>query len=761
VPQPSSSYKPPPLVAQQTYVVDATGIAAIPVGATRTSSLTAAANAAVAGDTILIHGLVDPLTGQILGYSEQAWYPYQQTNGAESFPILLKAGVTVKPANSTQVYVWSTVAAPALIELLPPTVAPSLTKIESLTLIGGLIGVKVRQTTGSASQTLLKNLVLDRQQIGAVFAAEGTVVGASVRECVIADFTITTPMTAPQYQAQSVGLKFEARDGGSPAGNLQAEIIELTTIGAFANMAPLTWNTTIDLERDHGIQAATRLIEVDVHGNIREHPSAPTSFVTSDISDVDLVIQGGVLDGKETSSSGWDVALYTSASTLMTTGDWDYYAGYRVALIGTEVRNCRLAGILGSTTVSTRGRIETTAQTLIHDIGSSSSHSAGDYRHSGVHLFGIEGYLAFIGKNSSSRDNTGNGIWAHHYAEIQGIPYFLPQGVFMGLFRFESHLNDGNGVEFRVGDLDSTGIVGGTAHYVVDESIGTHRNLSDDGEPFQVNVGVSGTADLEFGQGQMDRCAISNNGEGGIYVRSHGTHSDTFPDRASATINCRLSNSFVWNNPRGAGSTNDGGLFVQLEQALGGEPDDLRGLCLLPVTHCTFANNGGSASWNVEFEDGSDSSANAFYGRYAWSQLQDPYMATALYDSIFFRDIPSYFLNDFGTNLEFDIGDHDAFPGGLVASWIVGVAGVRAKSFIWFGDSVSNNSTPTPFVGFNPTSLSPSWMFLNSAAINIGLFRDNTAIYLPYNASETNKDYSGDARPSIVSGLRDKGGEDL
>lgn len=376
-----------------------------------------------------------------------------------------------------------------------------------------------------------------------------------------------------------------------------------------------------------------------------------------------------------------------------------------------------------------------------------------------MHLFAIEGYLSFLGLNSSTHSNTGNGVWAHHLSEILATPYFLPQGVFVGLFRFDSNSNAGNGIEFRVGDLDSTGIAGGTAHYTQDP---IRRHLSDDGEAFQVNVGINGTADLEFGQGQIDRCTISNNGEGGIFALSYGTHDDNAPDQPSATLSCRLSNSFVWNNPRAAGSTNDGGLFVQLEPALGGSSNDLRGLCLVPVTHCTFANNGGTSSWNVEFEDGSDASACAYFGRYEWSRLHDPNMATALNDSIFFRDIPSYAMADFGPNFELDaIGKYDQVPGGQVQIWEIGVAGIRANSSTWLGDTKSNQSTPAPFVNFTPTALSPVGMFLNLSAGNIGLFRNNSATYLPYNASETNKDYSGDTRPSIVSGLRDKGGEEL
>ena len=751
-------------MAQQTYLVDATGVAPLPGGATRTSSLTAAANAAIAGDTILVQGLVDLATGQILGYSEQAWYPYQQTWGAETFPILLKAGVTLKPADSTPVYVWSITSPTSLIELQAPTSSPvALTRIEGLTLIGGIVGVQARQTTGTASQTLLKSLVLNRNAIGAEFAAESTNVGASVRECVISDFSITTPMTPPQDQGQSIGLKFEARDGGpsSQAGNLQAEVVELTTSGAFANMAPLAWNTTNDLERDHGIQTGTRLIEVHVHGSIREHPSAPTSFTPVDISDVQLTVQGGDLDGRETSTTGWDVGLYTSASSGETTTNWDYYSGYRVSVSGTSLHACRLAGILATTTVNTRGRVETVAQTEIFDVGTSSTHVNDDYRRSGVHLFALEGYLGFIGMNASSSRNTGNGIWAHHYAEILALPCFLPQGTFVGLFRFEAHENDGNGIEFHVGDLDGTGIVGGTAHYDLDGQM-IRRHLSDDGENFQVNVGVNGAADLEFGQGRIDRCAISNNGEGGIFARSQGTFDDQDPDGAAATINCRISNSFIWNNPRAAGTTTYCGLFVQLDPISGADPDEVRGLCLLPVTHCTFANNGGTASWSAEFEDGSDASASAYYGRYAWSRLHDPYLATALYDSIFYRDIPSYALSDFGPNFELDmIGTWDSNPGGQVNSWEIGVAGIRAQSATWAGESKSNQSTPSPFVNFVPNSLSPLGLFLNPSVSNISSFSNNTAIYLPYNASETNKDYTGDTRPSVVSGLRDKGGEEL
>lgn len=733
----------PPLVGQATtYFVDASGQVTVPPGAIWHRTITAASAVAVAGDTILIQGLVDVTSGQALGYSEQAWF----AGSGEFFPIAIRPGVTVKAADAVRVYVWSTNSAAALFALLPSSNS-QLTRLEDLTLVGGLKGVSVAHNGSTTTQVLLKNLAFAWNTICVSAIATGSHIQVSVRDAKIADQLVTTPMIAPSYLPPAIGLQFHAFDGQGP-GNMKAEVIELGTYGTFASMSSDHLFGTHDL----GVSAASRLVDVRAQGKLREHETLPAS----DISDVELIVQGGVWDGA-CETGGWDLGLYALAENGAAVPEpVDYTAGFRATLTGTEVKHFRLAGLAAVSNIYARGRLELNGQTHVLQTGSHTVHSPGDYLHSGVHLFARESYLAFIGINALLRNNTGNGLWANCPDE-QYVPHY-PQGIFIGMYRCGVHENDGNGVSMSVGSGTWTGVVGGTSH-ILEDGENYRRHLYDQGENYQSNIGVNTTAPLEFGQGAIIRSAISNNGESGVWARSIGTFDPVRLYNPDSVINFRLSNSFVWNNPPVGSGAGEGGLSVELVPA----PDETdRGLCLLPVTHCTFVNNGRSSGWNAEIEDGSTSIIKR--GRYEWSVLHDPILRTRFYNTIFYRDIPQFLLFDFGPNLE-EIGLFEP-SSSAVDVQTVGMAGLRARvNILNFSADQKYTSiqTPLPFVNSNPnfSLLLPDMFFLNPASGSIGLFRDWTTNYLTYPAPECTEDYHGQGRPPANSGLRDKGGDEL
>ncbi len=721
--------------------MDASGQVTPPPGSVWTRTITQAAGLAVAGDTILVQGLVEPVSNQPLGYSEQSWYPLS----GEMFPIALAAGVQLRPADSTRVYVWSITGAVALFDL-QGSAALSLTKLEGASLLGGATAVRAHHSGGANGQVLLKDLRLSGNTIGVSAIASGANLQISVRDSLISDQLVTTPMIPPPYLAPAIGLRFQAMDQSGP-GNVKAEVVEFTCSGQFASMSSLPLNGVDDL----GVSTASRILDVRAEGGLSEHALPQLR----DISDVELIVQGGVLDGAA-STGGWDLGLYAYSKSTAVPDPVDYTAGYRATFTGTQVRNTRLAGLVAVSNIYARGRLEINGLTEVTGVGSHTTHSPGDPQHSGVHLFARESYLAFISNNALLRNNTGHGVWANCPDE-QFVPHGLPQGILVGMYRSASHENDGSGVAMNVGSGTFSGVVGGTSH-VTEDGESAYRHLFDDGENFLSNVGVSGVAPLEFGQGAITRCAISNNGESGVHVASTGTYEPERTHDPDSVVNFRLSNSFLWNNPSTGSGSLHGGLTVRLEP-MPGEQD--RGLCLLPVTHCTFVNNGGTAGWNAEFEDGSTMALPR--GRYEWSVPHDPILRTRVYDSIFYRDIPVFLALDFGGNLE-EIGKYETSSMAVNVRQI-GVAALRTKSGIFnlHLDQRSSASLPVPFVNPNPvlTSLLPDMFFLNPGAINIADFRDWTAPYLYCPVPECTEDYQGQSRPPVTSGLRDKGPDEL
>lgn len=129
-------------------------------------SITAAVNSSAPGDTIYIRGL--EMSGVPFGYADIVHPAFWSTQDAETFPIHLKPGMTLKPLDSTPVYVWSaaTGGPPEALFVADPGSSGVPTHLVDLHLAGGIAGVKITGAAGSSHDVLLEDLRFSWHTIG-------------------------------------------------------------------------------------------------------------------------------------------------------------------------------------------------------------------------------------------------------------------------------------------------------------------------------------------------------------------------------------------------------------------------------------------------------------------------------------------------------------------------------------------------------------------------------------------------------------------
>lgn len=474
-------------------------------------SITAAANVAVAGDVIVIQGMQDG-SGNLVAYSETTYLH----NLPESFPISIRAGVRVTSnISGPPVAVWSTAASPptALFAILGSGADSVTTKVEDITFVGGIAAVSADNSSGAFVNLTLRNVNFVRNAVGLTAIMDrGAQATIRATDCKVG-YRSFNASPAPIYQNQSIGLRFHGRETVTgQIGRIRAgsEVSNLTTEGMFTTMAPIGWLDTQTDMADLSL-TGTRLVEVYAAGQSDEHfDTPPYNFRPEGIAFVDLTVSGGMWDGQGASTAGWDVGLYAATGRTPSFKD-DYTSGYLVSLSGTAIQEFKLAGIHATTTTDTRGEIQVTGGVTVRDTGPQASHVPGSFFYSGVHMFTLEGHLALDAANLTSRDNTGNGVWLHSGGNVQRDTNVFPNGLYAQMTSCDFHYNEGSGVSMAAGmgsvagNLQG-GIVGGTWDFFPssDRSLiaGNH------GEPMSFPD--------HYGQGFMNRCDISNNGEYGL-----------------------------------------------------------------------------------------------------------------------------------------------------------------------------------------------------------------------------------------------------
>ncbi|MHC4823159.1 MAG: right-handed parallel beta-helix repeat-containing protein [Planctomycetota bacterium] len=640
----------------------------------------------------------------------------------ETFPIALPSGATLTPVDATPVFIWhsSGVAPTAIIRVSP---GATLTSIGRMNILGGAIGVEVLSSSGDV---LLRECTLGRSAVNfSAIAMDGALLDVELTDCRIVDDAVDSA-NPPILASTSIGIRMHAIEETAGIPVLTGAINGLTAVGDFSNLGSAgLLNPRNDMERSTG-QGFSRLIEVFANGDTAQDGG-------NQIAEAIVTVTGGVMEGGASpTADGWDLGIYASLGHPNPSGDVDYRAGYVVTVIGASISNFVEAGIYATADLETRGQIELRGQTVISDTGSLESHTPGDYQHSGVHLFNLEGYLSLSASDSIIRDNTGNGVALRSQGTIRRDAS-VDMGMPLAMRRCQVYRNDGDGIELQssVGTfLNPTfgiqpGIVGGTHTIVNSETILENGSMSD---PFPT------------GQGAITQCAISNNGERGIRMQVGAGGSDTF-------IYCRVTNSIIWNNPLGGFVGEFFDPFTGMQAG---------GYMLSPLVHCTLVGNGGAAApYNIEFIYPTMSGIG---GRYYWDNLGSGTFETGteIDNCIFDRLSTGTF--DFGLNLTDravdSVDDIFADPDEI------GVGGVRLDQLGTpsFPESTEDSA---PFVGpIVLTSIDPTQFFISGTPLTDPEIIDSTPMYINVFSPEVATDFAGGGRPGAASGDNDKGADE-
>lgn len=738
----------------------------MPVGASLQRSISAAANLAVAGDTILVRGMVDNGpggSGKEVAYTDVTFFTYQSP---ENFPILLRDGVTLKPATgSPRVIVTREMVGPApvLIQMNNTSGLSAIqTTIRDIYLAGGSVGIELDSgtTTGATRNVLVDNVFFDSNSVGLSAISSGTnsSIEVDITNCRIADYASPTLLANPnpKFESQSIGIRIQAEDSGGSNAVIDATINSLSVIGpigtAFSTMAPSTppgsgsgYEPSF-IERNTTGAETTRLIQVASLSGYGEHSETGTpAFPFATVNITGCSLDGRAVGGGDT-GKGWDWGIHCTAK-----GDWgpgfDYSSGWDVTVSGCTIDDFREGGVLAYTRSMTRGLVHINGGTSITDSGFTGSGSGSKpYRHSGIYLESFESYVGIEGLQFGSSRNMGHGFFAYSQGSLLGSIY--DTGVYVGLDRCQVFNNSGSGIELRnfnpaPGDTYfgtfQPAIVGSTWNGFEAGHLPDGLSIwEEDDEP------MSGI--IPIGQGSIANCQIYANTGHGVHASICGV-----PSSITHSICNRLVNCYLWEN---GGEAFRGDL----------DPNPISGFeglmpsMFFPVIHNTFYHN-GSGSFTDEIDDLDSSGISA--GTFEFAEVLDPisletiWLGTKLLSSIFDRGPIGG--NDFGGVLD-DLMERD-LANGLLADDKIGVGGIRA---VQVGTGylaiplrfIASTSDAPPYIG--GTGFPGKW-FLDFTGGTFSSF-DQTLSFLSVPASEATTDFQTDPRPTILW-QRDKGGD--
>ncbi|MFK5954823.1 MAG: hypothetical protein QM477_00080 [Planctomycetota bacterium] len=641
---------------------------------------------------------------------------------------------------------------------LAADLSPDLTVISDIVFVGAPIGLELdAEGTGALRNVEVNSLYFDSNGIGlsAISAGANTSMVVAINTCRIADFArpglLANP--TPTFASQSVGIRIHAEEqnGLTSASNavIVADINSLSVVGptatAFGSMAstiPFALGPAGSsyLEDNSTGPASTRLIEIGASPGNKEHGSTSTPafpFATVRINGCEL--DGRAFGGGDT-GTGWDWAVHCYSHGPVTVFT-DYYAGFDVTISGCTIDDFREGGILGFTTLFTRGLLNING-TTVTDSGFTGAVGARPYRFSGVYLESYESYMGVQSFKLRSTRNLGHGLFAFCQAStLSGNIY--DTGTFVGLDRSQFNSNSANGIELRnynplIGDSltkpAQSAVVGGTWNKF-GTSGGALSLIAEGDEP------MFGT--IPIGQGYISNSQIYDNTEIGVHASISGK------GNVENSVSNRLVNCYIWSNP-------GGGYRADLDPESPNQFAQMPSL-YFPIIHSTLVGNGDiSNDFSVEIDDLNN--AGVSQGNYEWVEgtpLAPIVNGTKFLSSIFDRDALGSGDN-FGPVVN-ALMERDLDSGALVDDKI-GTGGIRA---IQAGASpidvrFSESTMDAPPYDTSTTNLPDRWFLANTGNF---LSFNRTLFFVSVLAPEATIGFSGNARPGGSQTFdRDKGG---
>lgn len=638
-------------------------------------------------------------------------------------------------------------------------------KVTGFHFLGGQSALDFDATNGdSPLEVVVKGCTFVRNGVGVDASAVSGVIGGGaskehrirIEDCAVKDshYGLHHPV---QYSPCGVGFRFKA-EGTTPEADplLVAEVINLTVSGAFpasimGAIGPISAADGSDLAgyspASGPIGHFTRLIEVDSGGtpNRLEFSGA---FVQQTIPAVELTVSGGLLDGgaEEGTDRGWDVGIYAMARGHSFGADFgNYTSRYSVTVTGTVLEDLRAAGVYHQVGRDARGQFALNGLTEIRRVGVQSAVQLDDVLSTGVHAVASRGYLVALMDRAFIHDNRGNGVLCFSPVTSIGL---LPAGLYLQMTRTGVHQNGRSGIVLDGGFGHAAfpqiagGTVGGTRDLTLNAEMSLVKHSS---KPFYGALPY-------HGQGTIQGCAISaEGGRYGILCRLRGSSMrpsspDTLPNFSTAS--CRIVNTYVWGFALG-------GYLADLDRApnavIEGGP-----LLLTPIIHSTIVDN---PAFSVEIIE---QNPVPQYRYYREDPVGGEYLNTMFAHSIFDTRSSS---PDFGPNLDAPGNQQWAVDNGQGTHSLAvdqpHVTSIRAVLASGGGGAIPSFTSVVPEYQMTPAGINPDQWYLALSPLNDPL--DESAAFLNAGGdiqSEADSDIQGVQRPSLASGLRDKGGEE-
>ncbi len=691
---------------------------------------------AVSGDTVNVVGQV--CGGIPFGYTDDT----HQSN-YESFPLHVPSGVTVKGVlgqGSSGIYVWTVQSGTAALFQFDDLQGDNLNAaLKKMALIGGEKGVLIQAANGGTVSPTIGTVTFSHNTEGIhVQAQDDGVAAVTIQNCTISDaLPVIDPLSCPGLMGPAAvgmqyGIRLKAVESASGVpGGIMASLTNLSTSGIFS--------------RGSGSDYENLVFLTATGKNQKQHGS---SF--DDISRIDLTVNGGTWNGKATDDpfpAGWLRGLKVKLDTPpFGNRVLDYTARVFVTFNGTLIKNFRKQGIKAVTADDSRCQLALNGQTKVTGIGKQLGTARGadpdlqsnilDPEGVGLLLHAKEGYLSLEGTDPEISGNNNDGIYLLASATDPNLDMRWPVGAWIGLTSAKIHNNLGDECHLE----GVSGITGGTWSFLNDGTrviITTPELLDESLDP-----------SLQWGQGFLDRCAISNNG---TQPADSGIRIDLLNSSAIGAL--RVVNDIVWNN------TSHGVVFFNEDDSQSPSPT-----MIAPIIQCTVA---GDLADNFAVEStGGGLSSNFNYQWFVQTPKED--LWTRIYDSIFERqDSGLLDLNQEAESLLFA----DPDPPGTNTKTIyadalrVYLTNGSNNPFYNGGQGGLNTLLATPFLVKPPdwASTDPTQLFLNgNDTQTLPKFKDLTRTDLgPLTERLADHDFSGNPRPGISHGKRDKGAEEL